>query len=550
MQKVALFRSLKNGSIHHYNFSFYFRNLFLKGIVGMSVNFFSFFILICSISLFSISTNTIFSQEGETLELLNPIQVDNETLTFIVRGNFLTNDIVNLYSNEEFVKAKIITSDNSSSGEAQFENISLHFFGVGENNLVVRHERGGEFIGMSNSFLITIQEDPIFDEDNEESDPEQGGEQGVDNEETELSEDGEIVNDIEGNLDGDIGNDSTSDENPEEGVEVAPEPIILPNAPTIRTVSVRDGLANIRVAGNFQLNDRVVLYVNNSLETILTVTHLSEIEEDVNSESDEENNVDGVLSTVDFRNIQLSSIYYGKNTFYAVIDRGGLLSQRSNVHEYFDNSPTVYYGNQRLIVNEQNNQIPKTPEELQSEKQIFETLRNSITQLLVLLSERIKQRGDDILAQEKYVLLLPNREVPIESFEAGRAAQGLRGPVILPKPEYLIVKPDEVENSLPTKNLRSRDVVVNEVAEILGTVKPIYTEPLVLGDVDEQVYNLQVFLNNSGFSIATEGPGSPGNETAEMTPETVSALKAFQIVYGLQATGVFDNATADLILKL
>ena len=48
-----------------------------------------------------------------------------------------------------------------------------------------------------------------------------------------------------------------------------------------------------------------------------------------------------------------------------------------------------------------------------------------------------------------------------------------------------------------------------------STSTPALTLNLSLGDIDPQVMVLQQLLNQTGFTLATSGPGSPGNETAK-----------------------------------
>ena len=43
---------------------------------------------------------------------------------------------------------------------------------------------------------------------------------------------------------------------------------------------------------------------------------------------------------------------------------------------------------------------------------------------------------------------------------------------------------------------------------------PVAGKDLRLGDVHEDVYRLQVFLNNNGYRVTETGPGSPGNEVS------------------------------------
>ncbi len=54
------------------------------------------------------------------------------------------------------------------------------------------------------------------------------------------------------------------------------------------------------------------------------------------------------------------------------------------------------------------------------------------------------------------------------------------------------------------------------------------TANLVIGMLGEQAKILQQTLNAKGFTVATSGPGSPGNETMKFGLLTREALRRFQ----------------------
>ncbi len=70
-----------------------------------------------------------------------------------------------------------------------------------------------------------------------------------------------------------------------------------------------------------------------------------------------------------------------------------------------------------------------------------------------------------------------------------------------------------------------------------------FTADLKLGQTHPQVKELQQYLNNKGYAVATTGDGSPGNETTYMGPATVDALKRFQSDNGIEATGMVGVQT-------
>jgi hypothetical protein len=54
------------------------------------------------------------------------------------------------------------------------------------------------------------------------------------------------------------------------------------------------------------------------------------------------------------------------------------------------------------------------------------------------------------------------------------------------------------------------------------------TQDLVLGTISPEVKALQVLLNTHGYVLTTDGPGSPGQETAKFGALTRTALRKFQ----------------------
>jgi peptidoglycan hydrolase-like protein with peptidoglycan-binding domain len=71
-------------------------------------------------------------------------------------------------------------------------------------------------------------------------------------------------------------------------------------------------------------------------------------------------------------------------------------------------------------------------------------------------------------------------------------------------------------------------------------VQCTFTKDLALGDTGEDVRCLQKYLNGAGFKVATEGVGSPGNETSLYREKTVEAVKKWQEAKGVSpATGTF-----------
>ena len=64
-----------------------------------------------------------------------------------------------------------------------------------------------------------------------------------------------------------------------------------------------------------------------------------------------------------------------------------------------------------------------------------------------------------------------------------------------------------------------------------------FTRQLDAGTSGADVAELQKFLNDIGFSVATSGPGSPGQETDFFGPLTQEAIKDFQCSTGIVCSG-------------
>ena len=83
-----------------------------------------------------------------------------------------------------------------------------------------------------------------------------------------------------------------------------------------------------------------------------------------------------------------------------------------------------------------------------------------------------------------------------------------------------------------------------------------FSTTLEMGVIDESVRCLQVYLNNNGFQLATEGPGSPGNETNKFGSLTQAGVIKWQTAKGVSPTsGVFGPKSQaayliDLVAKL
>lgn len=107
----------------------------------------------------------------------------------------------------------------------------------------------------------------------------------------------------------------------------------------------------------------------------------------------------------------------------------------------------------------------------------------------------------------------------------------------------------EIINILISLNLITEDKIELITSIINKTSKPTsFTKDLEINMVDEEVLELQKFLNENGYTVATEGPGSPGNETNIFGQLTQSALIQFQLDNNISpAIGYFGPITRGFI---
>lgn len=104
---------------------------------------------------------------------------------------------------------------------------------------------------------------------------------------------------------------------------------------------------------------------------------------------------------------------------------------------------------------------------------------------------------------------------------------------------YVFVNP----NTIPTITTPLSPTPSNAIATT-SPQKFNFTKNLKTGNRSEDVKNLQKFLNTNGFTIATTGAGSPGNETTFFGALTRSALIKFQKSKNIQPwVGYFGPIT-------
>ena len=84
------------------------------------------------------------------------------------------------------------------------------------------------------------------------------------------------------------------------------------------------------------------------------------------------------------------------------------------------------------------------------------------------------------------------------------------------------------------------------IAEVLSLIETVdtFTRDLSVGSVGSEVRALQEFLNQRGFIVSSDGPGSPGQESEYFGEKTRQALIRYQQVNGITpASGYFGPIT-------
>ena len=196
---------------------------------------------------------------------------------------------------------------------------------------------------------------------------------------------------------------------------------------------------------------------------------------------------------------------------------------------------------------------PRTKEELleklKKQKQIIDQLLASTTSFADHINERIKNVYNEVTKKQENIVVYDESKVIAQAQRRAAERRGIIAPGLPEEVEVQVVNSlDEVPSPPTEETVRTRDAVVQETESKLGTVIPVANRDLRLGDVHEEVYRLQVFLNENGYLVARQGPGSPGNEVSSFGPATERALRTFQWVNGVPATGVLDKKTRGVIL--
>ena len=177
---------------------------------------------------------------------------------------------------------------------------------------------------------------------------------------------------------------------------------------------------------------------------------------------------------------------------------------------------------------------------------MLEDLVEQASSFLGYVSEGIAEVRDAVLQRQERIVLFDETVASADAQRRAAESRGIIGPSF--SEEIVVEQVVSDESQVPSPSFRSRNEVVRETRNDLGVVAPITQKRIGIGDTDEEVYRLQVFLNENGYLIAQSGPGSPGQEIHQFGPSTERALKSFQLVNGVAVTGVLDRDTRNVIL--
>ena len=102
--------------------------------------------------------------QADELRVLRVLQNEENAniVAVVVSGIFREDDLVNIYSNDSFIKGRVVGVDDASGTvtELRVGNISADVFVGGENNIVARLERRGIVEQQSQPFLLRVRNTP------------------------------------------------------------------------------------------------------------------------------------------------------------------------------------------------------------------------------------------------------------------------------------------------------------------------------------------------------------------------------------------------------
>ncbi|MFA5934882.1 MAG: peptidoglycan-binding protein [Candidatus Paceibacterota bacterium] len=126
--------------------------------------------------------------------------------------------------------------------------------------------------------------------------------------------------------------------------------------------------------------------------------------------------------------------------------------------------------------------------------------------------------------------------------------------------QLALLKYQTANNITPTGTLGpiTRDYINNNttIPTLTNITKYIFNNNLKLNSVSEDVRQLQIYLNNNGFTVSETGAGSKGNESTFYGQKTVQAVKKFQETHRseiltpngfISGTGMFYESTRRVV---
>lgn len=126
----------------------------------------------------------------------------------------------------------------------------------------------------------------------------------------------------------------------------------------------------------------------------------------------------------------------------------------------------------------------------------------------------------------------------------------LNGNVYAQEPEQIRNIKSQIFNIAKSLGSLHQQIHKNK-GEVLGVTaftSPSFNRNLTLGSKGEDVRDLQILLNQKGFTVANQGPGSPGNETDFFGTLTQKALASYQLVNQITPpSGYFGPITRSYI---
>jgi hypothetical protein len=184
------------------------------------------------------------------------------------------------------------------------------------------------------------------------------------------------------------------------------------------------------------------------------------------------------------------------------------------------------------------------------------TLVTQTSTTVFLRTLTLGSTGADVKALQQFLNMKGFRVSP-----AGPGSPGLETMTFGPATKAALIRFQAANNVVPASGLfgpltKAKVLSLTTTAPavpgcVATTTPPVITIPITqftrtlqLGSTGLDVRALQQFLNTHGYTVATTGPGSPGNESMYFGPATKAALIRFQSAQRIvPASGLFGPLT-------